>query len=104
WLGEWHHWEELEVGGNRYGARISELRDAGWRITSRPLPTGGSRYRLVSQVCGEGRSPRVKVFLSPRAVRVILSHASRGRMVLGPEDVSAFETSLASYLRNRERR
>lgn len=37
--------------GSRFGARLAELRAMGYRIDERrlPLPTRGSRYRLVAE-------------------------------------------------------
>jgi hypothetical protein len=60
------HWKVLSrVGGNRYGARIGELKDEGYQIQDDPDPSGdGNRYRLISLEPGEPREKRVKIYLS----------------------------------------
>jgi hypothetical protein len=42
--------ELLNVGGFRYGARIYELRKAGWIIETRPLADGEYRFILKGKL------------------------------------------------------
>ena len=68
----WVHGQRLQgIAGNRYGARLGELRDAGWHITSKKASGGGgwNEYRLESFERGSGRSPRVSFDLPMRLIR-----------------------------------
>lgn len=61
---KWHtHVELSRVGGNRYAARILELKRQGYQIDSKPFVDVGKVYRLVSLKRGEPQSKRVRVFL-----------------------------------------
>ena len=67
---EWHSWAELEsLAGNRYGARLHELREAGYKLVSRPsalaLNQDGKDYRLIQKTKTIGVDRKVKVYLTP---------------------------------------
>ena len=64
----WHGPEEMErVAGNRYGARLHELRAEGYVIASTGADGednyGARHYRLESPVRGEPQTRRVRVYL-----------------------------------------
>jgi hypothetical protein len=42
-----HELGQAHVGGFRFGARVHELRDAGYRIVERRERAGSSRYTLI---------------------------------------------------------
>lgn len=44
-----HYLCQPYVGGLRFGARIAELRQEGYRITSTPVRAGSYRYRLHTE-------------------------------------------------------
>lgn len=79
---QWHSWKDLRrVGGVRYGARLGELKDDGYSIETRDstLTDDGKDYRLRWLTPGEGRDPRVKVYLNPDdAALLMLGHVSEG--------------------------
>lgn len=52
--------------GSRFGARIQELRDEGYRIDSERVRDGSSRYRLVVSTPGEVRRLREVDAQEPR--------------------------------------
>ncbi len=96
---EWHSWAELEnLAGNRYGARLHELREAGYKIVSRPSSLApnydGKDYRLtqLSRVAQKNR--KVKVYITPEQ-----AHALRIGVVT-PSVKEAVAQALASYERN----
>ena len=53
-----HSLMQADVGGLRFGARLLELRQAGYEVTEErlPLPTRGSLYTLVSEPSGSSTS------------------------------------------------
>lgn len=62
---EWHtHTELNRIGGNRYAARLLELRRQGYLMDTRPLGETGKEYRLLSLRPGEPQPKRVRVFLA----------------------------------------
>jgi hypothetical protein len=82
--GQWHTWDQLEAaGGNRYGARLDELRAAGHLIESVDLPVDGKRYRLLG----------AKVMPRERRVRVYLDAADAKELAKG--HVTLFAQSAA---------
>jgi hypothetical protein len=96
---EWHSWAELEsLAGNRYGARLHELREAGYKIVSRSSLLApnqdGKDYRLIQK--GKSQPPwrRVKVYLTP-----MQAHNLREGVVT-PGVKHAVELALTSYKRN----
>lgn len=61
----WHRWDELEeVAGNRFGARIHELRKEGWQIIDTPDDEDGQRYQLASLTRGVRQPDQVRVYIS----------------------------------------
>jgi hypothetical protein len=81
--GGWHSWEELAaVGGNRYGGRIAELRDAGFKIESRPHKPSGKEYQLFKHSRLMPRESRVKVFIPLKSAELaaggVLNAVARG--------------------------
>ena len=98
----WHHRKELEVvAGNRYGARLMELRRLGYDIQKRKLRReDGYEYALISLERGEVPEKKVKVYLTPDGTREILAAVSGGTGVLselGREDIDALRGALRSY-------
>lgn len=70
----WHPWPELaEAGGRRYGARLLELRRLGYEISSRAHPGGGKEYRLNSREPGPKHERRVRVLLTEKEIRALLT-------------------------------
>ena len=61
----WHDRKELEtVAGNRYAARVHELRRRGYVVEVRSSTTGeGQAYRLASTTPGAPPAKRVKVYV-----------------------------------------
>jgi len=60
----WTSWRELDrVGGNRYSARVRELKRQGYKIASTADPSGdGKRYRLLNLVPGLPERKYVKIY------------------------------------------
>ena len=63
---QWHGRKQLErVAGNRYCARILELKRLGYKVESEPLPDDdGNRYRLLSKTPGKPQAKKVKIFVT----------------------------------------
>jgi len=94
----WHSGKELDgaIGGNRYSARIRELRRLGYEIEDQPRLTGhGKVYRLVSALPRAPAGKRVKVYLDEVDARAIVGGepTSAGR--------EAVRNALASFEANR---
>lgn len=72
--GQWHDHHELAMAaGNRYGARKEELIDRGFRIESRPSPSGrGYAYRLAKGSKPK-REDRVKIYLTQADTEALLA-------------------------------
>ena len=72
---KWHPNTELgNIGGNRYAARILELRRLGYEIETQGLRgDGGKMYRLVSSTRGKTKPKRVKVYLEEADVASMVS-------------------------------
>ncbi len=93
----WHSHRELgSVGGNRYSARLLELKRLGYAIESRELEEG-KLYRLASLQRGEPQIKRVKVFLTEREAEAL----AEGVPSSGAR--AAVARALASFRTNRER-
>lgn len=97
--GEWVSWKVLDrVGGNRYSARVLELKRLGYMIESRPDPSGdGQQYRLVSPYPGPPQTKRVKVFLDEADAEELLTGH------LTPAAGNAVLTALESFRINRSK-
>ena len=92
----WHDHRDLErVAGNRYAARLLELKRLGYRIEDRSGTKDGKAYRLLSREPSEPQGKRVKVFLD-EADADALSH---GRITAAAVD--AVGLALASFRANR---
>lgn len=70
---DWHSWEELAaVAGNRYGARLHELRELGYCFVSRPRRNGrGKEYRRASRPL-RPRERKVRLLLPLADVHALL--------------------------------
>lgn len=94
---QWHSWRELQaVAGNRYGARLLELRRLGYRFAD-PEPEGedGQRYRLLSIHPDRPQLKRVKILMDEKEVIALL----RGDMSLFARQ--AIVDALKSYQHNK---
>lgn len=94
----WHsHAELAAVGGNRYTARVLELKRLGFVVESRHEQEGadGKRYRLVSLTPGTAQAKRVKVLLDEDCALELLGGAISGRTR------EAVRTALESFDANR---
>ena len=102
WDLEWHAHTELKVdGGVRYGARLLELKREGYLIEDEYIDgrqVNGKRYRLVSHARGEGQGKRVKVYLEPIDVEMIMD-------MLPDDDRArkALDSALASFRANEHK-
>lgn len=78
----WVHSQVLQSeGGKRISARIGELLDMGWQITSRTISgNGGAEYRLESLDLGPPREARVSFDLP----RDLIRRLARGEL---PQEV-----------------
>lgn len=93
---EWHSNSELvEVGGNRYGARLLELRRLGYDIEAEDLPDHGRRYRLRSIHPGTPQPKRGRVYLDEADLVALLN----GSMSLFARD--ALASALGSLRANK---
>jgi hypothetical protein len=96
--GDWHSFVELrQTGGDRYGARLRELKRLGWEIESRPskMYANGKEYRLTGR--GVAADKRVKVFLTEFEA----SKAAQGKLVGSACD--AIHDALCSFRANKEK-
>jgi len=96
----WHSWKELEaVAGNRYAARMLELRRLGYQIEDRSgvAHPDGKDYRLISVVPGPPKKKQVKVFLdeydAQAAVLGNLTSTAR----------TAVKDALGSFMANKDK-
>ena len=95
---DWHSFVELrQVGGDRFGARIRELKRLGWRIESRPskMYANGKEYRLIGR--GQPAGKRVKVLLTEFEA----SQAAQGTLTDSACD--AIHDALRSFRANKEK-
>ena len=100
---EWHSHRELaHIGGNRYGARLGELRRLGYLIESRDIVDGhGKWYRLQALEPSVRRTKRVKVLLSERDAEMVQQVAQIHGLSSAGRD--AIDDALASYRANRSK-
>jgi hypothetical protein len=95
---KWHSHRELgKIGGNRYGARIGELRRLGYLIQTVAVKGDGRRYKLNSLERKAAIPKRVKVYLSLDDAQTIAAWG------LPPGAVAAVEAALESYHANRSK-
>lgn len=93
----WHSRTELEhVAGNRYTARVLELRRLGYRISAVPQEDGdGKAYRLESTELGSPQPKRVKVLMDEEdAAQLVAGTVSDGAR-------AAVGDALGSFRENR---
>ena len=97
-VGAWRDRETLErLCGNRYSARILELKRRGYLIESSPSQTGhGKRYRLLRAEKGSPQPKRVKVFLRETDAQQLLDGNG-----LTPAAREAVEEALGSFRHNK---
>jgi maleate cis-trans isomerase len=103
---QWHTRHELEaVSGNRYSARLLELKRLGYTIRKRPLVAGlGNEYKLESLDPATPKGKKVKVFLSPTAVMEILKILDLYTIPVIPnQDREELKRALRSYENNKEK-
>jgi len=100
WDLKWHSRNTLEtVAGNRYGARLYELRRLGWIIDSHPHPHGkGKLYRLCQHRKGVHAVKRVKVLFFERDADVLIETGTLTRSA-----TRSLRRALASFRRHREK-
>lgn len=95
---QWHTNLELgAIGGNRYGARVNELVQDGYKIQVKKIPggKGSCKYRLKSKIPEAPRSRNVRVYAPPDLVR----RAIETRLI--PDDLLLIlKDSLAKYEAN----
>lgn len=100
---KWHsHQACAREGGQRFAARMLELRKLGYTTEARPLPgtdgTAGNEYRLASLVRGAPPEKMVKVYLREQEVEAIL----RLPGLLTPEKAKLTD-ALGSFRRNKHK-
>ncbi len=70
---QWRTCKDLEeLAGNRYGARLRELKRQGYIFEDREIEDGKA-YRLISAVPSSPREKRVRVYLEERDAAALLS-------------------------------
>lgn len=70
---QWRSCKQLgAIAGNRYGARLREMRRQGYLFEDREIEDGKA-YRLVSAVPSSPREKRVRVYLEERDAAALLS-------------------------------
>lgn len=91
----WHTHKEMEaVSGNRYAARLLELKREGYVIESRAIPDG-KEHRLKSRQKGPPQPKRVKVFLNEHDAAAL----TQGKVT--PAAQKAVTSALASFRVNK---
>jgi hypothetical protein len=96
--GAWHSWKELEgVAGNRYAARLHELKRLGYDVESEVNEDDGKRYRFTSPFPGAPQPKRVKVYLAERDAQLL----AEGEIT--PTANAAVTDALASFQHNRSK-
>ena len=98
----WHTHRSLSaktVGGNRYSARILELKRMGYDIEDRPLDDGsmGNEYRLTSLKPGTPKPKLVKIFMEEDDVQHLLTQPLKSRTR------GALSKALKSFKANKSR-
>ena len=97
WDLQWHTAAEMAgVGGNRYGARVHELKRLGYLLHTEDRQDGKA-YRLGSRYPGAPQQKRVKVLLDEADVVSILSG------VVSPSAARALADALGSFRHNKEK-
>lgn len=97
WDQEWHPWEELRgVAGQRYGARLHELRQVGFTVETRDRKGDdrGRDYRLSSREPSDPKKKRVRVYLDVEDARILAIGGST------KDARNAIKESLDSYFDN----
>jgi len=96
---QWHNRQELEAAaGNRYAARVLELKRLGYVVEDRESATGhGKDYRLTSRTPGAPQEKKVKVFLSEEDAELLLAGQVTG------EAEAAVEDALGSFRANKHK-
>lgn len=96
----WHNRKDLEVvAGNRYAARMLELRRLGYVIEDRAAAQGhGKDYRLMRKTPGVPQEKRVKVFLFENDAETLLSGGP-----MTSEAEAAFKDALGSFRNNKHK-
>jgi len=93
---QWHAASDLGVvAGNRYAARLLELRRLGYAIETRPATGDGKSYRLTSRTRGPMLGKKVKIFLEESDAAALLDG-----VVTMPATASITD-ALASFRANR---
>ena len=106
WDLQWHDAKELEgVGGNRFGARLLELRRLGYQVINEQHVEGkhGKRYRLKGRYPEKPQEKRVKVLLPVEAALEVMRLT---RSVASKEAQQAYELlkgAVASFQKNRDK-
>lgn len=106
---EWHpHYELADIGGNRYSARLLELKRLGYKIEREPIGEDdtGFKYRLKSATPGTPKVKTVKVFLNENEAEAILArlrgmHYRGAHHELGAQ--KAVESALNSFRLNKHK-
>jgi len=95
----WHTRQELEaIAGNRYGARLRELKRLGYVFEDRELgERDGKDYRLASAAPASPRGKRVRVYLEEADAADLLG----GRISMFAR--AEVQGALASYRANKGR-
>ena len=96
---KWHNRKDLEaVAGNRYAARMLELKRLGYSIVDRVATEGhGKDYRLTHQKPGSPQEKRVKVFLTESVADLLLM----GQMT--NDATIAIRDALGSFRNNKHK-
>jgi len=100
WDCDWHgHTACLGAGGNRFSARLLELKRLGYQIESREAASGhGKDYRLISQKVGAPQGKKVKVFLTESDADEIVHQG-----VLTTAARKAVKDALGSFQANKDK-
>jgi len=98
-----HSWRELQAaGGNRYGARLLELRREGYEIVDTAYDEDGQQYRLVRLERGEPQPKRVRVYISEssaeHAVRGFVTEETREAVTLEERSVAGIMARFAKTI------
>lgn len=98
---KWHsHVELTKVGGQRFSARLLELRRLGYKMESRAINGDkvlGNEYRLLSLEIGDAQAKKVKVYLNEVDAERILG----GRVTRSA--ASAIKSAIRSFRANKHK-
>ena len=106
WDLQWHEAKELEgVGGNRFGARLLELKRLGYKVIDEQHQEGhhGKRYRLKDRYPGKPQEKRVKVLLPPEVVRELLRLLRHSVSAEAQKATSLLGDAMVSFEKNRDK-